>query len=85
MWTVQRSSLAWEPWRDLIEDFRSASIMRNPDFRHSFLANCLDELRKRQDFTNLGEQIAKLSAQITAGITEKERQDLKAQQRLVYD
>ncbi|TAQ83756.1 hypothetical protein B7494_g7916 [Chlorociboria aeruginascens] len=43
---------------------------------------CLDELRQR---TDLGEQIDNLSAQITAAITEKGRQELKAQRRYVYD
>jgi hypothetical protein len=70
--------LGLEPQQDLTEDFRSASIRRNPDLRHLLLAKCLDELRQRRDFTDLGEQIDDLSAQITAAITEKGRQELKA-------
>ena len=77
--------LGLEQRRDLTEDFRSASMRRNPDLRHSLPAKCLDELRQRRDFTDLGERINKLSPQITAAITEKERQGLKAQRRYVYD
>jgi hypothetical protein len=63
--------LSLEPRRDLTKDFRSASMKRNPDLRHSILAKYLDKLRQRRDFTDLGEQIDKLSTQITAAITEK--------------
>ena len=53
--------LGLEPRRDLIKDFRSTSIRRNPDLRHLLLAKCLDELRQRRDFTDLNEQINNLS------------------------
>ena len=69
--------LGLEPRRDLIEDFRSVSIRRNPDLRYSLPAKCLDDLRRRRDFTDLGEQINKLSAQIIVAITEIGRQELK--------
>jgi hypothetical protein len=52
-------------------------MRRNPDLRLSLPAKCLDELRQRWDFTDLGEQIDNLSAQIMAAIAEKERQELK--------
>jgi hypothetical protein len=77
--------LGLEPRQDLTEDFRSASMRRNADLQHSLPGKCLDELRRRRDFTDLGEQIDNLSAQITAAITEKGRQELKAQRRYVYD
>ncbi|KAG9244994.1 hypothetical protein BJ878DRAFT_420194 [Calycina marina] len=77
--------LGLEPRRDLTEDFRSASMKRSPDLQHSLPRKCLDELRQRRDFTDLGEQIDNLSAQITAAIMEKGRQELKAQRRYVYD
>jgi hypothetical protein len=54
--------LGLEPRRDLTEDFRSISIKRNPDLQHSLLGKCLDELRQRRDFTDLGKQINNLSA-----------------------
>jgi hypothetical protein len=54
--------LGLEPQRDLTEDFRSASMRRNPDLQHSLPAKHLDELKQRRDFTDLGEQIDKLSA-----------------------
>ena len=37
--------LGLDPRRDLTEDFRSASIKKNPDLQHSLLRKCLDELR----------------------------------------
>jgi Protein of unknown function (DUF3435) len=77
--------LGLEPRRDLIEDFRSASMRRNPDLRHSLPAKNQDELEQRRDFIDLYEQIEHLSAQITAAITEEERKKLKAQRRHVYN
>ncbi|KAI3324577.1 hypothetical protein HD806DRAFT_534041 [Xylariaceae sp. AK1471] len=77
--------LGLEPRRDLTKDFRYMSMRRNPDLQHSLPGKCLDELRWRRGFTDLGEQIDNLSAQITAAITEKGRQELKAQRHYVYD
>jgi hypothetical protein len=77
--------LGLEPRRDLTEDFRSASMRRNPDLRHSLPTKNLDELKHRQDFPSLCEQIENLSVQITANITEEARKELKAQRRHVYD
>jgi hypothetical protein len=77
--------LGLEPRRDLTEDFRSASMRRNPDLRHSLPARNLDELKHRQDFIDLCEQIEDLSTQITTAITEEARKELKAQRRHVYD
>jgi hypothetical protein len=74
-----------EPRRDLTEDFRSASMRRNPDLRHSLPAKNLDELKQRRDFIDLYEQIEDLSAQVTAAITEEARKELKVQRRHVYD
>jgi hypothetical protein len=53
--------LGLEPRRDLIKDFRSISIKRNPDLRYLILAKYLNKLRQRRDFTNLSKQINKLS------------------------
>jgi hypothetical protein len=77
--------LGLKPRRDLIEDFRSASIKRNPDLRHLLSAKNQDELKQRRDFIDLCKQIEHLSAQITAAIMEEERKKLKAQRRYVYD
>jgi hypothetical protein len=68
--------LGLQLWRHLTEDFRSASMKRNPDLQHSLPGRCLDELRQRRGFTDPGEQIDNLSAQITAATTEKGRQEL---------
>jgi len=47
--------LGLEPRRDLTEDFRSASMRRNPDLRQSLPAKNLDELKQRSDFVDLCE------------------------------
>jgi hypothetical protein len=74
-----------EPRRDLTEDFRSASMNKDLDLRHSLPAKFLEELRQRQDFTNLDEQLESLSTQITATSTEEGRLQLVTQRRHVYD
>ncbi len=77
--------LGVEPRRDLTEDFRSASMRRNLDLRHSLPTKNLDELKHRQGFIALCEQIENLSVEITAAIPEEVRKELKAQRRHIYD
>jgi hypothetical protein len=77
--------LGLEPRRDLTEDFRSASMKRNPDLRHSLPTKNLDELKHRQDFIALCQQIENLSVQMTAAISEEARKELRAQRRYIYD
>jgi hypothetical protein len=77
--------LGLEPRRDLTEDFRSASMRRNPDLRHSLPTKNLDELKHRQDFIALCQQIENLSVHIAAAIPEEARKELKAQRRHIYD
>ena len=77
--------LSLELQQDFTKDFRSTSMKKNLNLQHSIPAKYLDKLRQHWDFTNLSEQINNLSSQITAAITEKGRQKLKAQQRYVYD
>ncbi|TGO06957.1 hypothetical protein BTUL_0378g00020 [Botrytis tulipae] len=67
--------LGLEPRRDLTEDFHSALMKRNPDLQYSPPGMCLDELRQRWNLLIL----------ITAAITKKGCQELKAQQRYFYD
>lgn len=76
--------LGLEQRRDLTEDFRSASMGRDPNLRHSLPAKTLDELKHRQDFASLEEQIEMLSSQIGAAITRDAREELKAQRRRLY-
>ena len=77
--------LGLEPRRDLTQDFRSASMRRNPDLRHSFPAKNLDQLKQRRDFTVLCEQINTLSAKIIDATLEEVRKELNLQRRYVYD
>jgi hypothetical protein len=77
--------LGLEPRRDLTEDFRSASMRRNPDLRHSLPTKKLEELKHRQDFIALCQQIENLSVQITAAIPEEAGKELKARRRHIYD
>ncbi len=53
--------LGLEQQQDIIQDFRAASIKRNPDLQHLLLAKNLDELKQRRDFVDLCEQIENLS------------------------
>ncbi|KIW79865.1 hypothetical protein Z517_06480 [Fonsecaea pedrosoi CBS 271.37] len=77
--------LGLQPRRDLTEDFRSASMKRNPDLPQSIPSKSLDELKHRPQFVALCEQIEDLSLQLTADITEEERKALKAKRRQAYD
>ena len=73
--------LGLEQRRNLAEDFRSASMERNPDLRHSLPAKTPDELEHRQDFVALSEQTKRLSNQIRAAITEEAHEELRARWR----
>jgi hypothetical protein len=76
--------LGLEPRRDITEDFRSASMGRNPVLRHSLPAKDQEELEQRRDYVELCEQIEKLSLQIKAALTEDVREELKLQQHQLY-
>ncbi|KAK3380534.1 hypothetical protein B0T24DRAFT_590996 [Lasiosphaeria ovina] len=52
--------------RDVTEDFRSASIGRNPGLLQSLPAKAVEELEKRQEYVELSNQIEDLSLQIRA-------------------
>jgi molecular chaperone GrpE (heat shock protein) len=73
-----------EPRRDLTEDFRSASMKRNPNLRHSLPTKSLGELKQRRDYINLSEQIEDLSVQVTSATTEEARKELKARRHCLY-
>jgi hypothetical protein len=53
-------------------------MRRNPDLRHSLPTKNLDELKHRQDFIALCQEIENLSVQITAAIPEEACKELKA-------
>jgi hypothetical protein len=76
--------LGLEQRQDITQDFRAASMKRNPDLQHSLPAKNLDELKQRRDFVDLCEQIENLSLQVNASIIEKGRKELQTQRRHVY-
>ncbi|KAN0101619.1 Protein of unknown function (DUF3435) domain containing protein [Hyaloscypha variabilis] len=73
-----------EPRRDLTEDFRSASMKRDPNLRHSLLTKNREELKQRWDYINLSEQIKDLSVQVTATTTGEACKELTAQRHYLY-
>jgi hypothetical protein len=76
--------LGLEQRQDITQDFRSASIKRNPDIHHSLPTKELDELRQRRDFVDLSEQMENLSSQLKAAVTDEARKKLSTQRRHVY-
>lgn len=76
--------LGLEPQRNITEDFRSASMKRNPDLLHSLPTQKQDRLVQRQDYVSLCQQIDSLSFQIKTALTEEARNKLKAQQEDFY-
>ena len=77
--------LGLEQRQDITQDFRSASMKRNPDLQHSLPSKELDELKQRRDFVDLCEQIENLSFQANAAVTEEARKELQRQRRHVYN
>jgi len=73
-----------EPRRDLTEDFRSASMKRDPNLRHSLPTKNREELKQRWDYINLSEQIEDLSGQVTAATTEEACKELTARRHYLY-
>ena len=76
--------LGLEPRRDITEDFRSATMGRNPELLQSLPAKLLKELEQRQDYVELCREIEDLSFQIKAAPINEGREELKAQQDRLY-
>jgi len=76
--------LGLEPRRDITEDFRSASMGRNPGLLHSLPANILEELEQRDEYVQICREIESLSLQIQAALTEEARYELKTRQNRLY-
>lgn len=77
--------LGLEQRQDITQDFRSASMKRNPDLHHSLPSKDLYELKQRRDFVDLSEQIENLSLEVNAAVTEEARKELQRQRRHVYN
>ncbi|KFZ23167.1 hypothetical protein V502_02354 [Pseudogymnoascus sp. VKM F-4520 (FW-2644)] len=52
--------LKLDAWGDLTEDFRSESMGKTSDIQHSLAANILHDLKQRQDYMDLSEQLQNL-------------------------
>jgi hypothetical protein len=79
------SYLGLEQRRDLIQDFRSASMKRNPDLRHSLPARERSKLKQRRDFIKICKQIDLLSTRIIDATIEKTQEELTIQRRNLYN
>ena len=69
--------LGLEQRRNITEDFRSASMKRNPKLLHSLPAQVLEQLEQRQDYASRCQRINNVSVQIKAALTEDARNELK--------
>jgi hypothetical protein len=79
------SFLGLEARRDITKDFRSASMRRNPNLPFSLPAKLEEELQKREDYVSLSTRLDDISFQIKAAMTEEMRDELRAQQKDLYE
>lgn len=70
--------------RDVTEDFRSASMRRNPSLQHSMPAKLLEQFEQSEEHIKLCAEIEGLSSQIKAATTQEEREELKLRQDRLY-
>ncbi|KAH8655514.1 hypothetical protein BX600DRAFT_525660 [Xylariales sp. PMI_506] len=70
--------------RNVTEDFRSASMKRNPGLRHSLPAKVSEELQNRPDYITLCEEIKSLSVRMKSTQADDVRKELKIQLDQTY-
>lgn len=70
--------------RDITEDFRSASMARNPGLQHSLPAKLSESLKQRDDYMQICEEIYGLPSCIKAAHKAQERQVLEGRQKKMY-
>jgi hypothetical protein len=76
--------LGMEPRRDLTEDFRTATMRRNPDIGQSLPSSMRDELQQREDYVLITKDIEELNLQIKNAVDEDELRQLKAARTTAY-
>ncbi|KAJ4193061.1 hypothetical protein NW767_010345 [Fusarium falciforme] len=78
------SYLGMELRSDLAEDFRSASVGRNPDLRFSLPARQADELRKSPEYLSLTKKIYEINAEIETTTSPEVQAQLELQRKAAY-
>ncbi|RSL93373.1 hypothetical protein CDV31_014729 [Fusarium ambrosium] len=78
------SYLGMELRSDLAEDFRSASVGRNPDLRFSLPARQAGELRKSPEYLSLTKKIYEINAEIEMATSPEVQTQLELQRKAAY-
>ncbi len=79
------SFLGMDPRRDLTEDFRTATLRRNPDVSQSLPSHLRKQLKERDDYIAITKEIGDLNIQIeTAAACGKDCDQYKAKRVAAY-
>lgn len=78
------SYLGMELRTDLAEDFRSASVGRNPDLRFSLPAKEAEELRKSPTYLSLTKKINNINLEIETSTSPKAQTELELRRKVAY-
>ena len=76
--------LGMQPRNDLTEDFRTATMKRNPDLQQSLPSRMKEELENRDEYVALTRQIENLTLQIKAATNKKTVSQLKDERAKTY-
>lgn len=70
---------------DLAEDFRSATMRRNPDLQFSLPAWVLEDLQTSHAYASLTEKIRSVNLELNDSLSEERVANLKAQRKTAYE
>ncbi len=76
--------LGIEPRNDLTQDFRTATMKRNPDLRQSLPSKMQEELQSRRDYVAVTQLIQNLNLQIKATVDQESLDRLKGERSKAY-
>ncbi|EXA32207.1 hypothetical protein FOVG_16578 [Fusarium oxysporum f. sp. pisi HDV247] len=79
------SFLGMELRSDLAEDFRSATMRRNPDLQFSLPARVLEDLQTSHAYASLTEKIRSINLEFNDSLSEERLANLKAQRKTDYE
>ncbi|XEV04772.1 hypothetical protein FSHL1_010059 [Fusarium sambucinum] len=78
------SYLGMELRTDLVEDFRSATVGRNPNLRSSLPLNVIEDLRKSSEYLSYTQKIECLNSKIETTTSPDERMQLELLRKAAY-
>lgn len=76
--------LGLQPRNDLTEEFRTATMKRNPDLQQSIPSKLQNELKSRDDYVAITRQIEDVSLQIKTATDDAARDQLKDERLKLY-